>query len=162
MRAWFDSQFPFFIVVHWHFNILGWCAMKVGDLFYETVEFTEYYYLHYESTMGFKIHSHWSIDWSLRTVLQSFVRCLRWFDFVTFIINRKNLPHERLRTETLTVVRLAATMIAGHNMNLSLQYQHRKAKCLHDFHHLRASRCFPCWSQRPDGIVSNRRILLLC
>ena len=23
MRAWFDSQFPFFIVVHWHFNILG-------------------------------------------------------------------------------------------------------------------------------------------
>ena len=64
MRAWFDSQFPFFIVVHWHFNILGRCAMKVGDLFYETVEFTEYYYLHYESTMAFKIHCHWLIDWS--------------------------------------------------------------------------------------------------
>ena len=65
-------------------------------------------------------------------------------DFVTSFINRKNLSSRTLRTETLTVFRLAATMIAGHNINLSLQYRHRKAKCLHDFHHLRASRCFPC------------------
>ena len=47
-------------------------------------------------------------------------------------------------------------MVAGLSINLSLQFPHRKARGLHEFHWFRGSFGFSCWFQRPGWNSSNR------